>query len=485
MAHELPIVATPALVRMELGRERPIATLLHCALQLLVVLSVVYAQSEDIFEESEQSSPGSCYRPVIDEDRLQDHACTMFNKVCIDQGRFVMFADEMRPGRTFWRDDIFDITQTADGPFYNVPGYLDNFKGTKKAYRTPHFRGNSSADFHDILSPQFDDCSVPLVWWPWWPFNPGDFFLSSLAPFHAMLNEGVIDRNVRYTPVLEGLTRPGYFQWYFDPITHFPIRSLEELSDRSNVGKRCYERILLCKPYSIWFLSPGREWHDGLMYGTLGQEIVEFQSSRGGLTDVEKPNDLFRIAFIERKHKRRIVNFEELVASCNLWQLPEGTKYKRVECWAINLDSSDKYLENISQLRSVDALVGMHGAGLINHNFMKPNSSFIEILPCQFGGEWHDYSFQVPSKKQNIVFAWKIQAYNPVHCHPSRLESHTYRPDLSTEEWATGSLKRDQDLTVDLYQLGVMLGRIASMGGDRDQYQEKAWHDPDYLYGAQ
>ena len=39
-----------------------------------------------------------------------------------------MFADEMRPGRTFWRDDVFDITQTADGPFYNVPGYLDNFK---------------------------------------------------------------------------------------------------------------------------------------------------------------------------------------------------------------------------------------------------------------------------------------------------------------------------------------------------------------------
>ncbi len=72
----------------------------------------------------------------------------------------------------------------------------------------------------------------------------------------------------------------------------------------------------------------------------------------------------------------------------------------------------------------------MHGAGLINHNFMRPNTSFIEILPCLFGGEWHDYSFQVPSKKQNIVFAWKIQAYNPVHCHPSRLESHTYRPGM-------------------------------------------------------
>lgn len=38
-----------------------------------------------------------------------------------------------------------------------------------------------------------------------------------------MLSEGVIDENVRYTPVLEGLSRPGYFQWYFDPITHFPV----------------------------------------------------------------------------------------------------------------------------------------------------------------------------------------------------------------------------------------------------------------------
>lgn len=87
-------------------------------------------------------------------------------------------------------------------------------------------------------------------------------------------------------------------------------------------------------------------------------QIVEFHSAKGKLTEVEKPDDLFRIAFIERKHKRRIVNFEELVASCNLWQLPQGTRYKRVECWAINLDDSDKYLENLSQLRSVDALVG-------------------------------------------------------------------------------------------------------------------------------
>lgn len=52
------------------------------------------------------------------------------------------------------------------------------------------------------------------------------------------------------------------------------------------------------------------------------------------------------------------MNFEELLSSCNSWQLPEGTQYNKVECWAINLDDADKYMENLSQLRSVDVLVG-------------------------------------------------------------------------------------------------------------------------------
>ena len=124
-----------------------------------------------------------------------------------------------------------------------------------------------------IKNPQFDDCTVPIVWWPWWPYNPGDFFLSSLAPFHAMQHEGVIDHNVRYTPVLDGLSKPGYMQWYFDPITNHPVQSLEELLDRSNAGSRCFERMLMCKPYSLWYLSPGRQWHDRLKFGMLGQEV--------------------------------------------------------------------------------------------------------------------------------------------------------------------------------------------------------------------
>ena len=72
---------------------------------------------------------------------------------------------------------------------------------------------------------------------------------------------------------------------------------------------------------------------------------------------VDKPANVFRIAIIERKHKRLITNFEEVLKKCKQWQLPKGTKYDQVECWPVNLDDSKKFLDNLSQLRSIDALV--------------------------------------------------------------------------------------------------------------------------------
>ena len=46
-------------------------------------------------------------------------------------------------------------------------------QGTKTAYRQPMFRTNTHRDPPDILDPVFDKCSLPLIWWPWWPFNAG------------------------------------------------------------------------------------------------------------------------------------------------------------------------------------------------------------------------------------------------------------------------------------------------------------------------
>lgn len=145
---------------------------------------------------------------------------------------------------------------------------------------------------------------------------------------------------------------------------------------------------------------------------------------------------------------------------CNTWQAPPDSGFSRVECWPMDFDDPDKYLENMSQLQSLNVLVstrlahgpllaclhvgvssrlgapkvspllqiGMHGAGLINHNFMRPNAAFVEIVPCMFGGPWHDNSFQTPARMENVQFAFKIQCYNQDYCWPSELERADRRP---------------------------------------------------------
>ena len=71
----------------------------------------------------------------------------------------------------------------------------------------------------------------------------------------------------------------------------------------------------------------------------------------------DKSADVFRIAFIERTHKRRILNIHDVLAECKSWRLPKDGKFKSVECEAINLDNSDMFLETLRRLRSVDVLV--------------------------------------------------------------------------------------------------------------------------------
>ncbi len=65
---------------------------------------------------------------------------------------------------------------------------------------------------------------VPLVWWPWWPFNPADVYLNSVLPLERMLREGVIDSRVQLVPVLDGLRPPRFYQWWFAPLTDPPVR---------------------------------------------------------------------------------------------------------------------------------------------------------------------------------------------------------------------------------------------------------------------
>ena len=68
------------------------------------------------------------------------------------------------------------------------------------------------------------------------------------------------------------------------------------------------------------------------------------------------------------------------------------------------------------------AQVGSHGAGLINHMFMRKGTSFLEIVPCGFDDPFHDDSFQVPARVQNFQFGFKLTTVSPMLCSRSQAE---------------------------------------------------------------
>ncbi len=44
--------------------------------------------------------------------------------------------------------------------------------------------------------------------------------MASAAPLHAMLQEGIVDRNVKFTPVLDGYRMPEYIDWELQPFSN-------------------------------------------------------------------------------------------------------------------------------------------------------------------------------------------------------------------------------------------------------------------------
>ena len=56
----------------------------------------------------------------------------------------------------------------------------------------------------------------------------GDFTLASAAPLHAMLQEGIVDKNIKFTPVLDNLRMPDYIDWELRPFTNHTVRYTAE-----------------------------------------------------------------------------------------------------------------------------------------------------------------------------------------------------------------------------------------------------------------
>ena len=85
-------------------------------------------------------------------------------------------------------------------------------------------------------------------------------------------------------------------------------------------------------------------------------QIVEYY--RKHLPVIKKSPTTFKVAFIERHHKRRIENYNELLEWCNTkLKLPVGSQFTDVNCVPLNLDHADRYLHTLAEMQTVDVLV--------------------------------------------------------------------------------------------------------------------------------
>ena len=79
---------------------------------------------------------------------------------------------------------------------------------------------------------------------------------------------------------------------------------------------------------------------------------------RKHLPAISKSETTFKVAFIERHHKRRIENYQELLDWCNnRLVLPPGSQFTEIDCVPLNLDKADRYLQTLAEMQTVDILV--------------------------------------------------------------------------------------------------------------------------------
>ncbi len=51
------------------------------------------------------------------------------------------------------------------------------------------------------------------------------------------------------------------------------VESVDEVSARTNTGRRCFQRMLLCNLWHFWHWPDGRHWLEGLLPNSVAQQV--------------------------------------------------------------------------------------------------------------------------------------------------------------------------------------------------------------------
>ena len=94
---------------------------------------------------------------------------------------------------------------------------------------------------------------------------------------------------------LQMYTRAPGWKWRNVGSCNMQVEALEEVSARTNVGRRCFQRMVLCNLWHFWHWPPGRHWLDGLRPNSVAQQV----------------SLLFSLLFTSRQHTTTALKLRE------------------------------------------------------------------------------------------------------------------------------------------------------------------------------
>lgn len=119
-------------------------------------------------------------------------------------------------------------------------------------------------------------------------------------------------------------------------------------------------------------------------YPTLEQDIINFrkgQLQERGLIDTAYDGDTKEwtlVGLAQRTYRRSWLNLAEVMKACDT---AEYAKEAKVLCVVVNVEHTASPYEQLLLHRSVDALIGVHGAQLTQAVLLPPHGHILELLP--------------------------------------------------------------------------------------------------------
>ena len=276
----------------------------------------------------------------------------------------------------------------------------------------------------------FSRC-VPLMWWPLWGYNIGEFFQSSVLPIAELQAAGVIGRDVMLAPEVGGWPLRDYHVDMLSAFTRHAVKTTGRLAPKCPAASsgqssrcpppQCFEQMLVCKFRDVYDREvPVAPW-------TAARDIVAAMRRpvMGPAAAVRAADAAawrtFGVLFTRRaaakNGARALSNEAELLQFCAKWSPPESCVGPGVTTRCeVRRFGVHGFRRDVEAVQAADVLVGTHGAALVHAIFMRRGSALIEVRPYGFKGAWPDQYHLAMARAENAVRAClNIDSTSPPH----------------------------------------------------------------------